>query len=452
MATKQKYKCLSLSEKKEVIAAVESGKAKSEVAKTFQIPASTLSTIIKNKQKIVEVSSVAGRKRTTKGEYPRLEECLVTWLRQCRDKNVPVGGSLLKEKAKAYAKELGIPSFAASGGWLTNFKKRNGIFFKKVCGESASVSDSVCSDWRAELSRLTESYEPHNIFNTDETGLFFKCMPDKTITFKDEKCHGGKHSKERLTLLVTVNMDGSEKLKPLLIGKAAKPRCFKGIQSFPVTYRSNKKAWMTTELFNEWLNSLNSDMKKQNREILLFFDNCSVHNNPPNLSNVKLHFFPPNTTSKLQPLDQGIIQNFKAFYRHEIVKIVLDGIDSNATPNISILTAMLIIEKAWKSVSQTTIFNCFRKSGFCVNTPDEELQVVQPTPWESHPVIGDVPFEDFVQVDDEVVVWGTLTDADILAAKDEEQPDVDNDEEDQEFPPVTLKEASTSLKSAVCLV
>ncbi|KAG8240549.1 hypothetical protein J6590_106240 [Homalodisca vitripennis] len=104
---------------------------------------------------------------------------------------------------------------------------------------------------------------------------------------------------------------------------------------------------------------------------------------------------------------------------------------------------MLIVEKAWKSVIQTTIFNCFRKSGFCVNTPDEELQVVQPTPWESHPVIGDVPFEDFVQVDDGVAVWGTL---DILAAKDEEQPDVDNDEEDQEFPPVTLKEASTSLE------
>ncbi|KAG8301296.1 hypothetical protein J6590_056766 [Homalodisca vitripennis] len=107
---------------------------------------------------------------------------------------------------------------------------------------------------------------------------------------------------------------------------------------------------------------------------------------------------------------------------------------------------MLIVEKAWKSVSQTTIFNCFRKSGFCVNTPDEELQVMQPTPWESHPLIGDVPFEDFVHVDDEVAVWGTLTDADILAAKDEEQPDVDNDEEDQEFPPVTLKEASTSLE------
>ncbi|GFX11738.1 uncharacterized protein TNCV_4340831 [Trichonephila clavipes] len=49
-------------------------------------------------------------------------------------------------------------------------------------------------------------------------------------------------------------MDGSEKITPLVIGK---PRCFKGINSFPTKYRSNKKAWMTTELFNEWLPSPN---------------------------------------------------------------------------------------------------------------------------------------------------------------------------------------------------
>ncbi|GFW20781.1 tigger transposable element-derived protein 6 [Trichonephila clavipes] len=98
-------------------------------------------------------------------------------------------------------------------------------------------------------------------------------------------------------------MEGSEKITPLVIGKSAKPRCFKGINSFPTKYRSNKKAWMTTELFNEWLVSLNSDIKKEKRHILLFLDNCPVHNNAPPLSNGKLQFSPPNSTSKLQPLD-----------------------------------------------------------------------------------------------------------------------------------------------------
>ncbi|GFV58015.1 uncharacterized protein TNCV_2573111 [Trichonephila clavipes] len=46
-------------------------------------------------------------------------------------------------------------------------------------------------------------------------------------------------------------MDGSEKITPLVIGKSAKPRCFKGINYFPTKYRSNEKVWMPTELFNE---------------------------------------------------------------------------------------------------------------------------------------------------------------------------------------------------------
>ncbi|GFX98321.1 tigger transposable element-derived protein 6 [Trichonephila clavipes] len=189
-------------------------------------------------------------------------------MRQCRGQNIPMGSSLLKEKAKAFAKELGI-EFSASEGWLTNFKKRNGIVFKKMCGESSSVDINVCSKRQNSLSDLLKEYEPRNIFNTDETGLFFKCLPENTFTFKKEKCHGGKNSKNRLTILLAVNMDGSEKITPLVIGKSAKPRCFKDINSFPTKYRSNKKAWMTNELFNEWLVSLNSDMKK--RKIFSYF-------------------------------------------------------------------------------------------------------------------------------------------------------------------------------------
>ncbi|GFX49369.1 uncharacterized protein TNCV_3664821 [Trichonephila clavipes] len=104
-------------------------------------------------------------------------------MRQCREQNIPMGGSLLKEKAKAFAKELGI-EFSASEGWLTNFKKRNGIVFKKMCGESLSVYINVCSKWQNSLSDLIKEYEPRNIFNMDETGLFFKCLPEKHLHSK----------------------------------------------------------------------------------------------------------------------------------------------------------------------------------------------------------------------------------------------------------------------------
>lgn len=66
----------------------------------------------------------------------------------------------------------------------------------------------------------------------DETGLFYRLVTDKTLNFKGRKCQGGKQSKERITLALTANMDGSDKLTPLVIGKFRNPRCFKNVQSY----------------------------------------------------------------------------------------------------------------------------------------------------------------------------------------------------------------------------
>lgn len=114
--------------------------------------------------------------------------------------------------------------------------------------ESGAVDNNVCEEWKERLRELLTNYTPQNIFNADESGLFYKCLPDPTLAFKEEKYHGGKHSKERVTIFFAANMDGSEKLKPLLIGESAKPRCFKGIKSFPLTYYPNGKAWMTATM------------------------------------------------------------------------------------------------------------------------------------------------------------------------------------------------------------
>lgn len=51
------------------------------------------------------------------------------------------------------------------------------------------------------------------MFNGDETGLFYKLMPDKTLQLKGETCQGGKLSKERISLPVVTNFLGTEKRK-----------------------------------------------------------------------------------------------------------------------------------------------------------------------------------------------------------------------------------------------
>ncbi|XP_053377288.1 uncharacterized protein LOC123545424 [Mercenaria mercenaria] len=64
--------------------------------------------------------------------------------------------------------------------------------------------------------RLTSG---RDIYNADETGLFFKLTPDKTLEFKNVKCVGGKRSKERITVLVCANMTGEDKVPLFVIGK-----------------------------------------------------------------------------------------------------------------------------------------------------------------------------------------------------------------------------------------
>ena len=42
------------------------------------------------------------------------------------------------------------------------------------------------------FQNILKDYSPDQIYNADETGLFFRLLPDKTFEFKDVKCHGGK--------------------------------------------------------------------------------------------------------------------------------------------------------------------------------------------------------------------------------------------------------------------
>ena len=70
-------------------------------------------------------------------------------------------------------------------------------------------------------------------------------------------------------------------------------------------------------------------MKKAKRKIVIFVNNCAVHSKDfNNFSNVKVHFLPSNSTSVLQPMDQGVINVFKQHYRKRLVKQMLVKLDS----------------------------------------------------------------------------------------------------------------------------
>uniref|UniRef100_A0A3Q3DRB9 HTH CENPB-type domain-containing protein n=1 Tax=Hippocampus comes TaxID=109280 RepID=A0A3Q3DRB9_HIPCM len=263
--------------------------------------------------------------------FSTVNDRVLEWFHCCRAKNFPLTGSLIREKASSIAKSMGIDDFEASGGWLQKFVARHQLTNSILCGEGGEVKIETVSEWKGKLSGLIEGYSANNIFNCDETGLFFRTLPSRSYVSKCESAKNGKLAKDRITVLLASSMAG-EKLRPLVIGKSANPRCFTKDykQQMRVTYEANRKAWMTSEIFLKWLHQLNNKMVIQNRKILLFMDNCGAHV-PATLSNMKIIFFPPNTTSHLQPMDAGVIQNVKLQYRKSMLKSILLNMDEYYT-------------------------------------------------------------------------------------------------------------------------
>ena len=103
--------------------------------------------------------------------------------------------------------------------------------------------------------------------------------------------------------------------------------------------------------------------------MILFLDNAPCHPHIQ-LDNIKLQFFPPNITSLLQPMDQGIIQSVKLKYRKKQLQFLIKQMDkcsktgSEILKDINILRAIFWINKSWNEVEITTIFKCFHRCGF----------------------------------------------------------------------------------------
>ena len=167
-----------------------------------------------------------------------------------------------------------------------------------------------------------------------------------------------------------------------------------------------------------------------------------------NLKAINLHFLPPNTTPKLQPMDQGFVRSLKAIYRRNIARTYVRSLDRTKTfSKISLLSGMQILCSAWDSVDSSTIVNCFAKCGISLESqeaavsdtddPFKELQDEIDHLRECHP--GSVPDNidpaGLVEVDEDVAsTEPQLTDDEILAEFNDfptEQVDDNENEEDR---------------------
>ncbi|KAG7154449.1 Tigger transposable element-derived protein 1-like 44 [Homarus americanus] len=339
---KKTRRSLSYEIKYKIIQELEKGTRQVDLACQHGVNDSTIRTIKKDAAKIKEHMNITKSTGASMIKYChnqvhlKTEKLLVSYLVRQARRNMVVDTRSVKEYARelyaAVSRKMGITEpkpFNASSGWLQRFKKRNKITTINIGGEEASADCVAAREFPPFLREIMKEgqYTDDQVFNMDESGLFWKKLPSKTFVVKNaSKCRGRKLQKERINVLFTTNASGTCKLKLSVIHTAHKPHAYKSMDmtKLNVHWLTARKAWMFSTLSLSWFD----DCFKQNMpfKILLLLDNAPGHS-PLLLDrhpNIKVVFLPPNTTSILQPMDQELICNVKAAFSTKKFKLLND--------------------------------------------------------------------------------------------------------------------------------
>jgi DDE superfamily endonuclease/Tc5 transposase DNA-binding domain/Fission yeast centromere protein N-terminal domain len=342
----------------------------------------------------MDAASPELQRKTAHGcQYPLLEEFLRQWQLELEDQGLGTSGELIQSKAvkiwRSFPEVRGgkpeepVPTFGKT--WVELYKQRQGLRRRTFHGVAASVSITTAatelfSQVREEVARVPVG----NRYNMDETGLFWRMAPSASLATRNRP--GVKKDKSRVTLAMTSNDTGDDRFPIWVIGKAMKPRALANFpfQTNGLVWKSNRKAWMTGDIMRQWLTAFYAHIAatKPGQKVILLLDNFAGHSTgvdfAPPPDNITVRFLPPGTTSVWQPMDQGIISAFKAFYRKAFMHWYGEREGSpNWVKEITLRDAMIWASGAWyASVSAATIRNCWRKSTLVEVGQGEEITPV----------------------------------------------------------------------------
>lgn len=444
----QKRKQFSVEDKLSILKRIRNGEQQTKVARELDINESTVRGWLRSEEKLksfaAELDGDEGlkRKRTKSAADPVLDKAVFSWYSQQRAEGITISTEILKHQAQKIDKQLNGEgsSFVASSGWAFRFNQRHGIA-AFTPSEAMQVADqtTVSAFIRSFHEMLKENgYVAEQVYSCKESSLFYHQLGKKTLVFEHDlkKRDEMKKFKDRVTFLFACNYTGTHKLKPLAIGHYKTPRCFYHINMshLPVSYNNSANSWMTTSIFENWfyqdfVPAVGKHLGDQGLEpkAILLLDNCPAH--APDLSlvsgdrKIKVYYLPKNTTVKIQPLDQGIITNFKIKYRNELKQAVVQDPHNilELLKNINLKTSFYLAGAAWNKVKPTIINNCFIKALGPILDPEEvedfESLMMSKIQAASTNIEADPDMQDpeaSAEIDEELSICQKLADEEIL--------------------------------------
>ena len=330
-------------------------------------------------------------------------------------------------------------------------------------GEKVSADTTKVEPFKKELQELLEreALTLEQLYNCDETGLCYRMLPSKTLASRSEKeASGMKNQKDRVTLMACCNATGTHRLPLMFIGKAKSPRCFKNVnkEALPVHNCSQKNAWVNTEIFIDWFHNqfvpaVTKHLKEKGLTVkaLLVLDNAPAHPNAASLvsqdGNIKAMFLPSNTTSILQPLDQGMLEALKRRYRKSLLqKLLLEDQEGRSiiqfVKQINMKDVVYMTASAWDDIPPLTLARSWNKL-LRIDDSSEPSS----SPEESDPTIAEKQCEELAHQldpslqDEEIASWiyedsddqgyQLLTDDDIVQHVTQQEEVNDEKDEDE---------------------
>lgn len=215
---------LSVKDKLKVIDMLKSGNSQRKIAIEFDISKSQVQQIGKNQDEILKGVDSGDLKLSAKvtknrSENKELDDAVYTWFTEMRNpkfrcKPLSISRAHIQARALREAEIRGVSGFSASDGWFRNWRRRYEVGASiRLYGEAGDVDTAAIEPVMRELRVQLINYDPKNIFNMDETGLFYRAMPSRTYLAYNESrktVRGTKalKAKDRVTLVLCVNADG----------------------------------------------------------------------------------------------------------------------------------------------------------------------------------------------------------------------------------------------------
>ncbi|XP_061637353.1 heterogeneous nuclear ribonucleoprotein U-like protein 1 isoform X5 [Phyllopteryx taeniolatus] len=485
---KRHRKMLTIQEKIKLLDILQEGWSYAAVARHFSLNESTIRYIKKDEKKIRTTASVSfnlSAKRVVTSQNKvivRLESALALWITDCRKKNVHLDMNIGEKARQLYAIFAGDaddldeckeaqagPSkeskaspteFYASKGWFVRFTKRFNLKNLSLHGEAAASVVQEADEYTKTFKTIVEGggYKPEQVFNMDETGLYWKRMPSRTFIMNEEaRASGFKAHKDRLCLIICGNAAG-HMIKPALIYKSKNPRALKNKTKnlLPVYWMHNPKAFISKVLTSKWFHQCFipavklyfADLGLQFK-VLLLIDNAEGHALDLSYEGVRIEILPLHTSSLIQPIAQGVMRVFKAVYTRNILDHLVEAMDSdeNVTLNAcwcdyTIASCLQNIQKSVKEIKRETLNACWKKlwpkcvqdyEGF---SPEEIFYLAVDESVKLAKLLGGEGFDDMIHKDINDLInthSSPLTDEDLMeltnGASDEEREDPDEEDD-----------------------